>query len=250
MINKNIVSMSMKLKPSKCRSFSLSSGKPVNIPFHIDDTLVPSIQDEEQKFLGKLLFFSGKSIETFNHIKDSLKQGIENIEKSFIRDEYKLWIYKEFFVPSKRFLLTVHTITDSHLKKLDTFTDKYVKKWAGLPPCATNALIHMNKSMNVKSISAVYMEAHSVSHTRTRILGDENVNYVINCSLQRENQYTRKSSTLVQAEANYLQSVNKNSVQGTVPSFLGENNVSVKRKFYNQVKGDVMATMSVSESDK
>ena len=41
-----------------------------------------------------------------------------------IRDEYKVWIYKHYFIPSIRFLLTVHTISQSQQKELDTFTDK------------------------------------------------------------------------------------------------------------------------------
>ena len=60
--------MGMKLKPTKCRSFSIS--KPMDVSFFIINSNIPSIKDEEQKFLGKLLFFSGKSEEVFNHIKD------------------------------------------------------------------------------------------------------------------------------------------------------------------------------------
>ena len=65
-INSQISSMGMKLKPSKCRSFSLRGGKPEAIHFNIGESVIPSIRDEEQKFLGKLLFFNGKSKETFN----------------------------------------------------------------------------------------------------------------------------------------------------------------------------------------
>ena len=84
--------MGMKLKPSKCRSFSLSAGKPSTVPFHIGDSDVPSIRDEEQKFLGKLLFFHGKPEETFNLVKETFVEGIANIDKAMVRDKYKLWI--------------------------------------------------------------------------------------------------------------------------------------------------------------
>jgi hypothetical protein len=110
--------MDMKLKPSKCRSFSCSARKPKVEPFHIGDSEVPSIRDEEQKFLGKLLFFSGKSEETFTHIKDIFTKGIENIDKALARNEFKLWIYANYLLPSKWFLLTVHTLTQTQLKHL------------------------------------------------------------------------------------------------------------------------------------
>ena len=49
-------------------------------------------EDEDQKFLGKLLFFSGRAEETFNLIKSTFKDGLDRIDKSFIRSEFKLWI--------------------------------------------------------------------------------------------------------------------------------------------------------------
>ena len=48
---------------------------------------MPSIRDEEQKFLGKLLFFHGKPEETFNPVKETFVEGIANIDKAMKRDE-------------------------------------------------------------------------------------------------------------------------------------------------------------------
>ena len=89
-------------------------------------------------------------------MRDTLKEALENIEASLIRPEYKLWILKNYLIPSKRFLLTVHTLTQTHLKQLDTFVDKHTKKWAGLPKSATNAVIHLEEALDIPAISAVY----------------------------------------------------------------------------------------------
>ena len=132
-INNQITSMGMKLKPSKCRSFSISRGTPVATSFHIGDNEISSIRDEEQKFLGKLLFFKGKPEETYNLVKEAFVTGIENIGKAMVRNEFKLWMYSNYLLPSKRYLLTIHTLTDTQLKSLDTLTDKAIKSWAGLP---------------------------------------------------------------------------------------------------------------------
>ena len=132
-INSNIISMGMRLKPSKCRSLSIQGGISTDIPFHIGDRRIPSIRDEEQKFLGRLLSFSGKSEETFKLVRDILANALDRIEAALVRSEHKLWILKNYLIPSKRFLLTVHTLPQSHLSKLDTFVDKYTKKLARLP---------------------------------------------------------------------------------------------------------------------
>ena len=106
--------MGMMLKPSKCRSFSIKGGKPVKELFKINDHPVPSIADEEQKFLGRVLFFSGKSSECFELLKENIMKRLENLEKTAIRQEFKLEIYKIYILLSIRFL----PIT--HLLKLDT----------------------------------------------------------------------------------------------------------------------------------
>ena len=48
--------------------------------------------------------------------------------------------------PSKRFRLTVNTVNQTNLNVLDTHVDKFTKKWAGLPPSATNAIILKERS--------------------------------------------------------------------------------------------------------
>ena len=141
-ISKHINSMGMKIKPSKCRSFSIKSGLPDIVNFDIEGYQVPSIANEEQKFLGRVLFFKGKSAECFQLLESKIKEKLENLEKTAVRNEFKIEIYKIYILPSIRFLLTVHDLLITYLKKLDTIANKYLKTWAGLPRCATKAVLH------------------------------------------------------------------------------------------------------------
>ena len=70
-----------------------------------------------------------------------------------VRNEFKLWLYSNYLLPLKRLMLTLHVLNDTHLKLLDTLTDKAVKKWSGVPPSATNALLHMTEGLGTKSVS-------------------------------------------------------------------------------------------------
>ena len=168
-----INSMGMKLKPSKCRSFSIRSGKPVIINYDIEGYKVPSIAEEEQKFLGRVLFFSGKSQDCFNLLKSVIKEKLENLGNTAVRNEFKIEVYNIYILPSIRFLLTIHDIPKTHLLKLDTMADQYLKKWAGLPRCATTAILHLDTALDIKNISTLYTECHSVTHTATRLKGDD-----------------------------------------------------------------------------
>ena len=80
----------MRLKHGKCRSFSVSRGCANDVPFYIGDFKIPSIKKEDQKFLGKLLLFSGKAEDTFKLFKNTFKEGLERIDSSSVRSEYKL----------------------------------------------------------------------------------------------------------------------------------------------------------------
>lgn len=203
MININIKSMGMELKPSKCRTFSIKSGCPTDINFSIGNDVIPTIFHEEQKFLGKLLFPQNTSMETFKHLKSELTKKLTNIENLHIRNEYKLWIYKFYFLPSIRFLLTIHQVSNSHLSTLNSITTKYIKTWAGLPPCATNAILHLQEGLNIMSLSHLYKLTQCQSHARTRLVGDVRVNQVLDIKLRREEHWTQKHSTSVEAETVY-----------------------------------------------
>ena len=118
-ISSHISSMGMRLKPSKCRSFSIRRGKPEIIHFNIDGNIVPSIAEEEQKFLGRVIFYSGKSKDCFDLLKTKIKEKVDNLDKTQVRPEFKLELYKIYILPSIRFLLTVHDLSHSHLLQLD-----------------------------------------------------------------------------------------------------------------------------------
>ena len=89
-----------------------------------------------------------------------------------MRAECKLWILKHYLLLSKRFLLTFHTLQKTHQKELDTFV-----------------------GVDIPSISAVYMEAHNVSHARTRLQGDVIVNHVLDHAVECESYYTCRQGT-------------------------------------------------------
>ena len=119
--------MAKRLKPSKCRSFSIKSDSPAKISFLINEYSIPTISDEEQKFLGCLLFFSDKSLNCFSYIKKLLIKRLDTLEMCKIRPEFKLDIYKTYISPSLRFILNVHELPKCYLTKLDLAMDNYHK---------------------------------------------------------------------------------------------------------------------------
>ena len=140
-------------------------------------------------------------------------------------------------------------LTDTQLKLLDTLTDKSIKKWSGLPPSATNALTQMSVGLGIKSISELYTEVHTLSHTRTRLKGVAVVNSAIDATIARESAYTRKKSTCIESEERLQTALTACTAMGEIPEFTGENATSSKLKFDSQVSKSVKSALSVENRE-
>ena len=215
----------MKIKPSKCRSFSIRSGTPEAIHFNLADYQIPSIAEEEQKYLGRLLFFNMKPKEAFKLLKEKLKEKLENLDSTEIRNEFKVKIYKEYLLPSIRFLLTVHEIQSGDLDSLDVFTDQFLKKWCGLARCATRMVLHCPTALDIPSVSALYREAHTVAHVTARLKADIEVQDALNNKLEREREIVKWNPIIVQAEQMYEQAMQANAPLGQTPTDLHQFNL-------------------------
>ena len=120
---------------------------------------------------------------------------------------------------------------------LDTFSDKYLKKLAGLPRGATNALLHLKEGVDCQSISSLYMETHTISHTRTRLQGDIQVNHVLDTTPLSESKLSavqNKLRTTSLSEKTFRDVMDMSASQGDPP---------ITAKFNNNVQTCVNNTI-------
>ena len=205
--------MGLKLKPSKCRSLSITGGSSSEVPFYIGDTEVDSIAKEPHKFLGSTITFSGKQSDIFEVISSHFTDRLERIDKLLIRGEFKVRIYQDYLLPASRFLLTVHTLTSTNLDRLDAITRKYLKKWFHLPQSATAAVLHAPNFTNIKTIRHLYLESQTCAYISSRIKADSHVNNALDSRLEREQTWTRKKSTIVQSDNILKELKNKENLE-------------------------------------
>ena len=214
-VEKKIRTMGLVLKPRKCRALSIKSGKAEIINFHLTDEKgdkvnISSVLVNPLKFLGAILAESNTPSARFELIHQKLKTKLENIDKSSIRGEYKLAIYSRYALPSMRFFMSVHQINKSHLESLDLTARKFLKSWLSIPSRgATDASIFHPYMLCVKAPSQLYTEASTNNFILMRLKGDKNVNHALDSRLEREQNWTRKSSTVVSANKIYLSNLDK-----------------------------------------
>ena len=125
---------------------------------------------------------------------------MENIDKSYLRGEFKTTIYSRYALPSLRFDFSVHQLHQGHEDKLDTLARLFLKKWLGIQKHGvTNSAIFHPYMLNIKCPSQIYNEAHAGSHAIIRSKGDNIVNHALDSRIQRESQ---KHLTVVSMQEN------------------------------------------------
>ncbi len=121
-------SMGLKLKPSKCVSLSICSGKPTPVYYKIGDDEVVTLKEGPHKFLGSNLTFSGNQSDIFQLVHGYFETRLKRIDDLYIREEYKVKMFRDYVIPSSRFMLTVHEVTSTNLDKLDSLCNRFLKK--------------------------------------------------------------------------------------------------------------------------
>ena len=214
------------------------------MPFCIGQHPIPSIAHEEQKFLGKVIFFSGKSQETYNYLHDNFKEKLDHIDNAQVRGENKMWMYEHYFLPSVRFLLTVHDLNVTNVEKLDALAHRFLKKWAEVPKCGTNLIFHMKEGMGIPTISTLYETVHCINHTQMRLKGDKTVNAALDNAVERESEFTRKGSTVVRAQQVHDWAMSKNCVDGEATMFPADVRTKEANQLATRIKNSVKAKVS------
>ena len=178
--------MGLTLKPSKCKSLSIVCGSFKPITFKLGDTDIESINESSHKYLGALITKFGKPSEVFSATHAILKQRLENIDHTLVRDEYKFAIYVRYLLPSLRYHLTVHEINGSDLPKLDALCNSFLKKWLKIPRSGTLAGLYASGSLEIRNISQLYKECHVSAFVHLKRSVDSRVKDALASKLDRE----------------------------------------------------------------
>jgi hypothetical protein len=128
-----------------------------------------------------------------------MEHGLDSIDKCLVYDERKVRIYKEYFIPANRFILSIHDLTKTDLGKLNALAYRYLKSWVGMPQGGSFLPVHSGLGIDVKSVSHLYKESRSLDIARALIRGDQTVQTTVQAKVQREQKWTRKSAISVNA---------------------------------------------------
>ena len=98
---------------------------------------------------------------------------------------------------SYRFILSVHDLNLSQLRKLEELSHGFLKRWLGMPQSGSWVMVHDRHGMNIKSVTHLYREARALTLAGIRFFGDSRVRHALDSKEARETVWSRKYSSAV-----------------------------------------------------
>ena len=188
-------SMNLTLKQSKCCSLSICRGSPTEIEFVINGNTIHNIREKPEKFLGSWLTFHMKSDDAFSFVRNKLVNALECINSTHVRNEFKIAVLTRYSLPSLRYVLTVHDLTNTQLSALDGIVTKQIKEWLNIPAHgASPAILHSRDGLQFKTVSELYKECHVLAHASSRLGADDKVQNALDSKVLRESKWSKKMS--------------------------------------------------------
>ena len=172
----------MAFKPKKSRSLSLRRGKvDENTKFHIGNQAIPTVSQIPVKSLGRWYDASLRDSKRKTELSTQLTDGLRKIEKCLLPGKFKVWILQFMLIPKLLWPLLVYDIPSSKVEALETKTNRFIRKWLGLPPCLTTMTLTCKQAklkLPLKALSEEYKVGKARLHLMFRESQDEAVRNV------------------------------------------------------------------------
>ena len=204
--------------------------------FKIGENEIVTLQEGPHKFLGSNLTFSGKQSDIFDLVHGYFETRLKRIDSLLIREDYKVKMFRDYVIPSSRFLLTVHEITYTNLDKLDALCNKFLKKWMHMPQSAAPEILKIRGLAHVPSVKQTYQECQVSSYISSMTKADASVTHCLISKLRRESQWTRKNSVthLAQETMDALPGNEMNDPHVKAKNLVKKSTSSIKETFQDK----------------
>ncbi|KAI8513341.1 hypothetical protein Bbelb_099800 [Branchiostoma belcheri] len=148
----------MKFKPAKSRSLSLRKGKISNKTFTVNDQIIPTLQEQPVKSLGRLYTSSLKDSERGPETVEQAVRGLRSIDECELPGRLKVWCAQFMLFPRLKWPLKTYNISLSVVDQIDRKANTYIRRWLGVPRCLSTVALYGNNmlSLPLSSIAEEY----------------------------------------------------------------------------------------------
>ena len=155
----------LRFKPQKSRSLTIVKGKVHDQRFTIGGELIPTIQENPIKCLGKRFDDTLGDLANADVIEKELRQWLRTIDESSLQGKHKAWCFQFGIIPRLQWPFLLYDLAMTKVEKMERLISKYIRKWFGLPPSASSANMYSRKSVFPNPLSSA-VEEYKAAKTR------------------------------------------------------------------------------------
>ena len=125
----------MKAKPKKSQSLSLVGGSVRETHLKIGGDKILTVREKPVKSLGRLYSIPLIDCHRCTEVQKVAMKGLKSTDKTYLLGKMKAWCYQHGLLPCLLWSLQIYEIGLSHVEQIQQYSNKYLRKWLGVPPC-------------------------------------------------------------------------------------------------------------------
>ena len=149
----------MKLKPQKSRSLVIRKGKSIDEqPFKVGEEIIPSIQKEPLKTLGRIYNNSVTDKIAREDLRKKIIDLVQKLDKSLLTGIMKVWVYQNLLLAMIGWPLMIYEILLSWVEAVETYLNSYLRKWLGVSKNMSSVLLYCDETPCLLPIHGIVTE--------------------------------------------------------------------------------------------
>ena len=168
----------MKAKPKKSWSLSLVRGSVREIHFKIAGDKIPTVREKLVKSLGHLYSIPLTDRHRGIEVQKVALMGLKSIDKTCLPRKMKAWCYQHGLLPCLLWPLQMYEIAISRVEQIQQYSNKYLHKWLGVPPCFSKVGLY-TISGNLQLLIFSLVEEFKIRKVRLHIMMKDSANEII-----------------------------------------------------------------------
>ena len=160
-----------KAKPKKSWSLSLVRGSVREIHFKIRGNMIRTVREKQIKILGRLYSVP----QTDQH---QGTEGLKSIDKTCLPRKMKACCYSHGLLPHLLWPLQMYQTALSRIEWIQQYSNKYLCKWPGVPPCFLKVGLYTN-SGNLQLLISSLVEEFKIGKVCLHMMMKDSADKVI-----------------------------------------------------------------------
>ena len=137
---------------------SLVRGSVREIHFKIEGDKIPTVREKPVKSLGRLYSIPLTDRHRGTGVQSVALKGLKSIDKTCLPGRMKAWCYQHGLLPRLLWPLQMYEIAISRVERIQQYSNKYLRKWLGAPPCFSKVGLYTNSGNLQLPISSLVEE--------------------------------------------------------------------------------------------